>query len=225
MTALAQFIGEIKTLDLRNSTVQDLGDALIKQAIADALQEYNDYVPRGFRTAVITVNIGDIEILLPVDCGDIDEDTAFLLAYGFTRTTYRVPGAFPGRYSGVTIRSINDLDNTTDPPRSTSQCNPLPVPRSTSDSGRISLLLSEASTEARTHAIRYNALHVISDSPDVNTVQINDRKHLRRLVQCYMAEARARQATNQFDLDKWTKLAATFADARDSFIGGVGAIG
>ncbi len=228
MAQLTDFIATCKSLDLQHGNINDLGSTLINQAITDALMEYSEYSPRGQRTATITIEIGDTEILLPADCLVLSDDTAYLLYYGYERTVFDVPGAYPlrARNHGF-LGSNTPLSNTTDLPLTTSQSEPATIPISTSDLGRISIQLTTPAVAARSHRIRYDAYHVISNGPDSNTVPHRDRPKLRKLVLSYFYEARARQAIEAQDLPlakECAAIAARYAQVKDEFVSALGGI-
>lgn len=228
MAALTDFIATCKSLDLQHGNINDLGLTLITQAISDALMEYSEYNPRGQRVATVDIEIGDEEILLPADCLVLSEDTAYLLYYGYEPMKFDVPGAYPLRtknygYLGATT----PLANTTDIPLTTSQADPPTIPISTSDLGRISIQLRTAAVAARSHSIRYDAYHVISNSPDMNTVPHSDRRKLRQLVLSYFYEARSRQAIEANDLataKECASIASRYSKVKEEFTGALGGI-
>lgn len=220
MAELTDFIASCKNLDLQHGNINDLGSDLITQAILDALMEYSEYEPRGQRTASVEIEVDDTEILLPADCLVLSDEVAFLLFHGYNPPKYPVPGAYPPRITHKSYYGTAPLDNTTDLPFNTSQQDPSIIPISTSNSGRISILLNTAITSARTHVIRYDAYHIISNDPNVNTVKHSDRRKLRKLVLSYFYDARHRIALEQNDLalaKEMAKAAAKYESVKDEF--------
>lgn len=227
MAQLTDFLLSCKTLDNRNVYINDLGANLLNQALLDALMEYSEANPRGYRNATVEIAVGDEEILLPADCLTLDDDTAHLLYYGYNRPKYIAPGSYPPRNGSNSSRTNSPLDNTNDSPGSTSRHDSAIVPVSTSDLGRISIQLSYLATQARSHTISYQAYHVISNNPDMNTVDHKDRRKVRKLVLGYIADARRRQAIEQerFEAAKeLEKAAKEYFAVREEYGGAFGGI-
>lgn len=224
MPELTNFLNTLYKLDLRHSNIKDLGDDLVNQAVLDALLEYSELDPRGSRQTTITVSIDDEEIVLPVDCLVLSDDTAFLLYYGYSRGKNPVPGAYPiANYYNANYLGTTPLSNTTDLPYANTVSQPSVIPTSTSDLGRITILLNSPATAAREHIIRYDGYHMISNDPEMNTIPIPSRGKFRELCLYYLYEARQRQAIDEGDFDKakeCEKLATKYSQVRDRISGG-----